>query len=565
LCATATSHAQTFNDVPPNYWAFSFIEELAASGVTGGCGGGNYCPEDPVTRAQMAVFLERGMRGSDYVPPPASGTLFADVAANAFAANFIEQLFLDGITSGCGGGNYCPDDEVTRAQMAVFLLRAKYGANLLPPPATGVFLDVNPGDFAANFIEQLAAEGITGGCGGGNYCPNDSITRAQMAVFLVRAFNIGREPPLPPANLSAAPGNASVTLDWAGVAGATGYRVYRSTTSGTGYVQIADVGAPGMTDIGLVNGTTYFYVVTAYDEVLESDFSQEVAAIPRAPLAVPTNLGATGLDARVDLEWTSVGGATGYRVYRSTTSGAGYAQIADVNTTVYVDNTAQNGTTYYYVVTAYDALQESGFSAQAAATPQPRPATPTITDVIIQDSLVGLGWSLVPEATEYRIYRSTTSGTGYRRVGVVADEEFVDTNVVNGVTYFYRVAAYDGVQESLFSNEVSATPVARPAPPTITSATGLDARVELTWTSVPRATQYRVYRSTSAGTVGIRVANTTATSFADVSVANGVTYFYRVRSFDGLQESLDSAVVSVTPQRNPSIVPTILLPLLLGD
>ncbi len=182
-----------FDDVDPaTHFAFFFIETLERSGITGGCGGGGaiYCPEDPVTRAQMAVFLERGINGADFVPPPATGTVFADVGANDFAAGFIEQLFADGITGGCGGGNYCPSDSVTRAQMAVFLLRAKYGASYTPPPATGVFNDVPVGSFADGFIEQLAAEGITGGCGGGNYCPADPVTRAQMAVFLVRTFGL---------------------------------------------------------------------------------------------------------------------------------------------------------------------------------------------------------------------------------------------------------------------------------------------------------------------------------------------------------------------------------------
>ena len=83
-------HAQTFSDVPANYWAYSYIQTLAESGVTSGCGGGKYCPEAEVTRAQMAVFLERGMKGSSYAPPAATGAVFSDVAANAFAASFIE-------------------------------------------------------------------------------------------------------------------------------------------------------------------------------------------------------------------------------------------------------------------------------------------------------------------------------------------------------------------------------------------------------------------------------------------------------------------------------------------
>ena len=180
-----------FTDVPPaTHWAFNFIERLARAGVTSGCGNGNYCPDDPVTRAQMAVFLERGMRGGDFSPPAATGNVFLDVGAGDFAASFIEQLFADGITAGCGNNNYCPDPTVTRDQMAVFLLRAKHGSSYSPPPATGIFGDVDLSYWAVAWIEQLAAEGITSGCGGGNYCPSAVVTRDQMAVFLVRTFGL---------------------------------------------------------------------------------------------------------------------------------------------------------------------------------------------------------------------------------------------------------------------------------------------------------------------------------------------------------------------------------------
>ena len=180
-----------FNDVDPaTHFAFAFVETLERSGVTGGCGNGNYCPENPVTRAQMAVFLERGINGAGFQPPPAAGNVFLDVGANDFGAAFIEQLFADGITGGCGGNNYCPQDNITRAQMAVFLLRAKFGSGYTPPPASGLFADVPLGSFAVDWIEAMAGEGITGGCGAGNFCPGDPVTRGQMAVFLVRAFEL---------------------------------------------------------------------------------------------------------------------------------------------------------------------------------------------------------------------------------------------------------------------------------------------------------------------------------------------------------------------------------------
>jgi hypothetical protein len=183
----------TFSDVADSYWAWSFIERLVNAGITSGCGGGSYCPESNVTRAQMAVFLERGMRGASYSPPAVgNSTGFGDVRTDHWAGAWIKQLAADSITSGCGSGNYCPESPVTRAQMAVFLLKAKHGASYAPPDAgnsTG-FGDVQPGYWAAAWIKQLVVEGITAGCGSGNYCPENPVTRAQMAVFLVRTFNL---------------------------------------------------------------------------------------------------------------------------------------------------------------------------------------------------------------------------------------------------------------------------------------------------------------------------------------------------------------------------------------
>ena len=184
----------TFGDVPNTYWAWEWIERLFNAGITGGCANNplQYCPEASVSRAQMAVLLERGMLGSSYMPPPVTATVFTDVPSSYWAAAWIERLAADGITSGCGADNYCPDSPVTRSQMAVFLLKAKYGSSYTPPAvvlSTG-FNDVPINYWAAAWIKQLAAEGITSGCGTSLYCPESPVTRAQMAVFLVRTFNL---------------------------------------------------------------------------------------------------------------------------------------------------------------------------------------------------------------------------------------------------------------------------------------------------------------------------------------------------------------------------------------
>jgi serine protease len=191
--AVAAVPLQSFADVPIDYWAWDFIERLYAAGITGGCNASplRYCPEAAVTRDQMAVFLLRGIHGSAYTPPAVGGsTGFNDVPTTHWAAPWIKQLAAEGITSGCGSGNYCPDFAVTRDQMAVFLLRAKHGSSYVPPEGTGVFGDVPDGYWAEDWIERLAEEGITSGCGDGNYCPTTVVTRDQMAVFLVKTFDL---------------------------------------------------------------------------------------------------------------------------------------------------------------------------------------------------------------------------------------------------------------------------------------------------------------------------------------------------------------------------------------
>jgi len=182
--------APTFADVPMGSFAFSQIELISAARITAGCGDGNFCPSDPITRAQMAVFIEKSLGVT--AAPVCTGTVFGDINASSPTPAFcgyIERFAADGITAGCGGGNFCPSDNVTRAQMAVFIERS-LGVTAAPPCTGTVFADVTDatvGPAFCGYIEKLAADGITAGCGGGNFCPLDNVTRAQMAVFILSA------------------------------------------------------------------------------------------------------------------------------------------------------------------------------------------------------------------------------------------------------------------------------------------------------------------------------------------------------------------------------------------
>jgi parallel beta-helix repeat protein len=179
-----------FLDVPGIHQFYNFVTTLVSNGITAGVGGGLYGVNDPTLRQQMAVFLLKGRHGICYVPPVCTGTLFSDVPCPSTFANWIEALAAEGITGGCGTGIYCPQSPVRRDQMAVFLLKAEHGPSYTPPACTGVFPDVPCALPFAPWIEQLFEEGITGGCGNGNYCPGNPNTRGQMAVFITKTFDL---------------------------------------------------------------------------------------------------------------------------------------------------------------------------------------------------------------------------------------------------------------------------------------------------------------------------------------------------------------------------------------
>src|SRR5262249_22423037 len=123
------------------------------------------------------------------VPPPATGAVFLDVPVNGFAAAWIEELARSGVTAGCGPGNYCPSMPVSREQMAVFLLRALEGPQYIAPSCTSApFLDVPCSSPFARWIQELARRQVTAGCGGGNYCPQTPLARREMAAFVSVMF-----------------------------------------------------------------------------------------------------------------------------------------------------------------------------------------------------------------------------------------------------------------------------------------------------------------------------------------------------------------------------------------
>jgi hypothetical protein len=181
----------SFDDVPRASPFYRFAETLFHFAVSGGCTATSFCPDAPTTRAQMAVFLLAARLGIGYQAPRPAVGVFVDVPASDPLAPWVEDLWNREIVEGCAPQRYCPADPVTRAQMAVMVLRTAEGTSYVPPPCTTpVFSDVPCSDPFARWINELAARGITAGCGGGLYCPGGPVTRGQMAVFITRTFGL---------------------------------------------------------------------------------------------------------------------------------------------------------------------------------------------------------------------------------------------------------------------------------------------------------------------------------------------------------------------------------------
>jgi fibronectin type 3 domain-containing protein len=250
----------------------------------------------------------------------------------------------------------------------------------------------------------------------------------------------------------------------------TGYRVYRGTSAGGETLLVAPAGTgTSYTDNTAVNGTTYFYRVTAVNAVGEGGLSNERSATPATTPAAPNLVSATAGNNSVALVWSapSNGGSaiSGYRVYRGTTSGLETLLAPPPGTgTSYTDTTAVNGTTYYYKVSAVNAIGESALSNELSATPAGSPTPPAAPSNLVATPLsrsrIGLSWAdNASNETGFRIERSFDGSSGWHQIGTVAANVTAFTHARQPAltTFFYRVRATNATGDSAYSSVATAT------------------------------------------------------------------------------------------------------------
>ena len=266
-----------------------------------------------------------------------------------------------------------------------------------------------------------------------------------------------------PAAPSVTAGNSSTgkpQLTWKAVSGAVKYEVYRSTRQNSGYSLLGTTTSTSYVNTGASTGTTYYYRVKAVNRNgMASGYSNIVsgkakAAAPAAPSVTAGN-SSTG---KPRLTWKAVSGAVSYRIYRSESRGTGYSLLGTTSSTSYVNTGAAAGKTYYYRVKAVNRDGMASAYSNIVSGKATLPAPVLNIGLSVSSGKPMLAWDAVPGATSYRIYRSTSRGTGYSLLATTTSTSHVNTSAAKGTTYYYRVKACNAAGLSPYSNIVSARP-----------------------------------------------------------------------------------------------------------
>jgi fibronectin type 3 domain-containing protein len=303
----------------------------------------------------------------------------------------------------------------------------------------------------------------------------------------------------------------------------------------------------------------------AYRDILNTDLKYAMSC-PEGPLE-PQSLGANAGDAQVSLSWSRPvddGGLpiTNYRIYRGLSSG-GEVFLADVgNVLTHIDTGLANGQTYYYQVSAVNALGESPSSNEVNATPIGLPFSPLNPGAQRGNEMISLSWDEpafdggTPVAN-YRVYRGNASGGETLLVEVGNLLFYDDIGLTNGETYFYQISAVNQVGEGPLSEEIKGTPGTIPTEPTNLRVFSGDSYAQLDW-DVPiyngglAIANYRVYRGTSSHGEVFQVELGNLLSLNDTTALNGITYYYQVSAVNDVGEGPQTNEVSTTPMTIPS-------------
>ncbi len=262
----------------------------------------------------------------------------------------------------------------------------------------------------------------------------------------------------------------------------TGFKIERSTSSGSGFAQIATVGANILTYTSgsLTSGTTYYFRVRAYNAAGNSGYSNTASGTTKDTIpAGPTGLTATAVSSsQINLAWACTApNEDGFRIYRST-DGTNFAQVATagINAVSYSNTGLSGNTKYYYKVYSYNTAGNS--AASNVASDITAPQAPSALTAVSQGGSattwdkVNLSWTdNANSEVGFKIERGTAAAGPFTQIATNAasDTTYTDTGLAAQTTYYYRVRSYNANGNSTYSNTAS---VATPNAPPVLAAIG---------------------------------------------------------------------------------------------
>jgi fibronectin type 3 domain-containing protein len=376
-------------------------------------------------------------------------------------------------------------------------------------------------------------------------CVLMALSSAQLMVGVAATWGATPEPPAasvpaPPGGIVVTPGNGKIVLTWNAASGATSYHVKRSTKSGGPYTEIAAPWWHGYTNVGLSNGTRYYYVISSVNSAGQSANSGQFSGIPsnaaQAP-STPGGLNAAPGDGKVGLTWAAPSSATSYKIKRASSSGGPFTQIATSTFAGYTNVGLQNGTTYYFAVSAVNSGGESANSAAVGAKPVAPSSAVTSVSVSPATASSMTSGTLPFQAT----VQGTTTNKSVTWKVVLGQINASGLYTAPSKAGTDTVTAVSNADPTKSDSTVVTVTTAAP-PPTHSVLLSWDA-------SNSTVAGYNVYRSTVSGSgfTKLNLSLITTLTYTDTTVQNGTTYFYVARAVDSSgNESVDSTQASAT-------------------
>jgi fibronectin type 3 domain-containing protein len=381
----------------------------------------------------------------------------------------------------------------------------------------------------------------------------------------------------PPSNVRAeVQPNNNIIISWNFVSDADGYKFYYYKNKYDLFdiydrLQAEPLSYSSIIISGLYSDKLYYFGITAYNSHGESEASRvTIKTLPPVP-NTPADITAVAVSASsIKINWSSSGWADGYKVYRSETSSGTYNEIAlikSAESTSYIDTNLPTNTTYYYKVSAYNDRGESDLSKAVSsfATTLPVAAPSNFTakaraqGLLITDyPEIGLNWDTVSNATSYIIYRSLTGLDDYIELNKEIGRSYLDSKLKPETTYYYKIAARNGIGDGPLSDPISATtPSLKPVAPKYLSTSSItSSSIRISWidSSNNRSTlkNYIIYRSlTDTGDYDeIGTVSWLDSYYTDKNLAPGTTYYYKVMARNSYGDSPLSDPISVTTLSN---------------